>query len=43
MFMRRGQEAERTRIARELHDETVQLFIAIAQETDLTRGKVCNP
>ncbi len=35
-----GQEAERTRIARELHDETVQLFIAIAQETDLTRSLV---
>ncbi|MCA0454048.1 MAG: histidine kinase [Chloroflexi bacterium] len=38
----RGQEAERTRIARELHDETVQLFIAIAQETDLTRALVEN-
>lgn len=36
----RGQEAERTRIARELHDETVQLFIAIAQETDLVRALV---
>lgn len=35
-----GQEAERTRIARELHDETVQLFIAIAQETDITRSLV---
>lgn len=35
-----GQEAERTRIARDLHDETVQLFIAIAQETDLTRSLV---
>lgn len=34
------QEAERTRIARELHDETVQLFIAIAQETDLIRSYV---
>ncbi len=38
----RGQEAERTRIARELHDETVQLFIAIAQETDLARALVEN-
>ncbi len=36
----RGQEAERIRLARELHDETVQLFIAIAQETDLTRALV---
>src|SRR5690348_16762664 len=29
------QEAERTRIARELHDDTVQSFIGIAQSIDL--------
>ncbi|MBE2270183.1 MAG: YHS domain-containing protein [Anaerolinea sp.] len=30
-----GQEAERTRIARELHDDTVQTLIAVAQCIDL--------
>ncbi|MDX1993837.1 MAG: histidine kinase [bacterium] len=30
-----GQEAERTRLAHELHDDTVQAFIAIGQSIDL--------
>lgn len=30
-----GQEAERTRIARELHDDTIQTLIAVAQSIDL--------
>jgi signal transduction histidine kinase/YHS domain-containing protein len=33
-----GQEAERTRIARELHDETVQTLIGIAQGIDLANN-----
>jgi signal transduction histidine kinase/YHS domain-containing protein len=32
-----GQEAERARIARELHDETVQALIAISQSIDLAQ------
>ncbi len=32
-----GQEAERARLARELHDETVQSLIAIAQSIDLAQ------
>lgn len=32
-----GQEAERARIARELHDETVQSLIAVAQSIDLAK------
>jgi signal transduction histidine kinase/YHS domain-containing protein len=32
-----GQEAERARIARELHDDTVQSFIAIAQSLEIAQ------
>lgn len=33
-----GQESERQRVARELHDETVQALVAIAQSVDLARN-----
>ncbi len=33
-----GQEAERARIARELHDDTTQVLIAIAHSIDMSRG-----
>jgi signal transduction histidine kinase/YHS domain-containing protein len=33
-----GQEAERARIARELHDDTVQSLIAIAQSLEIAQG-----
>jgi len=33
-----GQEAERARIAHELHDDTVQALVAIAQSIDLASG-----
>ena len=33
-----GQETERARVARELHDDTVQSLVAIAQSIDLTRA-----
>jgi signal transduction histidine kinase/YHS domain-containing protein len=35
-----GQEEERARIARELHDDTVQSFIAIAQSLEIARSIV---
>lgn len=37
-----GQEAERTRIARELHDDTVQSLIAIAQSIELASKWIGN-
>lgn len=35
-----GQEAERLRIARELHDDTIQSLIAISQSIDMTKAWV---
>ncbi len=35
-----GQEAERTRIAHELHDDTVQSLVAIGQSIDLARNSI---
>lgn len=35
-----GQEAERTRIARELHDDTTQSLIAIAQRLEMAESRI---
>jgi signal transduction histidine kinase/YHS domain-containing protein len=35
-----GQEAERTRIARELHDDTTQSLVAIAQSLEIAQGLI---
>lgn len=38
-----SQEEERKRIARELHDDTVQTLIAIGQRIELVKGAIDNP